>query len=201
LPLELILLKNGINVTNTEKQKRSKNIKAIEKKMIKLQDFGITQDQVIYRTTLFESDFKEMVKSKIVAIDAEYMGYLANKEFSELCCSVQIATPNNVFIFPLYHLTKYQKRRFYKFFRDLLLSEDVMKLGVGLENDIRLIQKNIFDHDYLEQKNSWYMKHHHLEMNNFVDLQKLYLKNVTEDSSNEKKSSLKHICNEVLKKD
>lgn len=44
------------------------------------------------------------------------------------------------------------------------------------------------------------MKHHHCQMNNFIDLQKLYLKN-TNQELNVNKSSLKHICNEVLKKD
>lgn len=117
LPLELILMKNGIKVTNNGKIKKPKNIKDIENSMLKLEDFGITQDQIIYRYNIWESDFKEMRKNKIVAIDAEYMGYLANKEFSELCCSIQIATPKNVFIYPLYHLTKYQKTRFYKLFR------------------------------------------------------------------------------------
>ena len=201
MPLEMILLENGIRVSGSENTRKLRNSKTAKSKILKLDDFGITQDSVKYRTAIYESDFKEMMKHKIVGIDAEYMGYQANREFSELCCTIQIATPKNVFVFPLYHFTKYQKRRFYRFFRELLISEDVMKLGIGLENDIRLIQKNIFDHEYQEQKNLCYMNYHVAEMVNFVDLQKLYLKSDNQDSLIDKKSSQKHICSEVLKKD
>jgi len=76
---------------------------------------------------IYDEHFKELNNSKEVAIDCEFMGYLGSKEFNHLCCTIQLATMDKIFIYPLGHFSEYQKRRFYKKFEQLLLSEKTRK--------------------------------------------------------------------------
>lgn len=198
-PTELALKENGFLIQKPKQnpEKPSKNSLLFPKledteSLIQQSDFGIKEKDVKYCNQVHDDNWKHIFKNDVVGLDAEFLGYLSNKEFSDYCCTVQIATQDKIFVFPLGNYSIYQKKRFFQYFMRQMNNPKILKLGMDFLGDFIKIS----DHcGYTEINQVW---RHVIE--NYQDISNLYLQSLTKETNPNPKCSLNHICKVVLNK-